>query len=219
MTQICFLVQIGAPREHLEFEQPTGRIIDGTPMNISEVPWQVSLQFNDGKSHFCGGSIIGDRWILTAAHCLGGARLIRVRIGATHVYSEGKLIDAEETFLHPKFDARVGHRFDFDFGLIKLQKPIEFNDKVRAITLPDYADENDAAGTECLVAGWGRTIEGGSISTTLLGAKTPIVDHKACKKAYGQSNTVTPRMICAGYANGGKNSKSMNAHVIIEFYI
>lgn len=44
-----------------------GRIVGGFAMNITEVPWQVSLQLRG--SHFCGGSIIGKSWILTAAHC------------------------------------------------------------------------------------------------------------------------------------------------------
>lgn len=57
----------GASKTYLPKPRLDGRIVGGFAMNITEAPWQVSLQL--GGSHFCGGSIIGNDWILTAAHC------------------------------------------------------------------------------------------------------------------------------------------------------
>ena len=45
------------------------KIIDGTETSINEYPWTVSLQIADG--HICGGSLISENWVLTAAHCIG----------------------------------------------------------------------------------------------------------------------------------------------------
>ena len=45
------------------------KIIDGTETSVNEYPWTVSLQIADG--HLCGGSLISENWILTAAHCIG----------------------------------------------------------------------------------------------------------------------------------------------------
>lgn len=45
-----------------------GRIVGGEATTIDQIPYQVSLS-NRGFSHFCGGSIISEEWILTAAHC------------------------------------------------------------------------------------------------------------------------------------------------------
>lgn len=52
---------------------PIGRIVGGVPMSIEQVPYQVSLQMvePDGETwHFCGGSIISEKYILTASHCV-----------------------------------------------------------------------------------------------------------------------------------------------------
>lgn len=181
------------------FEFPTGRIIDGFPLNITEVPWQVSLDTNNQRP-FCGGSIISSRWILTAAHCLWGTPNIRVRVGATDISTDGETIGAELIIRHPISE----EAFDYDFGLIKLRKAIKFNNKMMPINLPDFTDENAAAGTECLVSGWGLTKQNGKPSDILLGVKVPIVDQNDCKKVY---DSITPQMICAGYEEGGRNSR------------
>lgn len=59
-----FSASIQKRRPHLD-----GRIVGGFPIDIKQVPWQASMQRN-GK-HACGASIISDKWLLTAAHCLG----------------------------------------------------------------------------------------------------------------------------------------------------
>lgn len=49
------------------------RIIDGSPAQVGQIPWQIALFINLGTGTvFCGGSIISEEWILTAAHCALG---------------------------------------------------------------------------------------------------------------------------------------------------
>lgn len=61
-------------------------IIGGTPIDISQVPWQISLEL-DGI-HNCGGSILNEQWILTAAHCVDSmvtAADLIVHAGSTQI--------------------------------------------------------------------------------------------------------------------------------------
>ena len=52
---------------------PRSSIVGGEDASLSDYPWQVSLRnVVVGLSHFCGGSILNERWILTASHCLDG---------------------------------------------------------------------------------------------------------------------------------------------------
>lgn len=209
-------IEKGAPSEIRATEHPLGRIIGGHRVNITDVPWHVSLQRNGGIAHFCGGSIIGAHWILTAAHCLRRqtADDIRVRVGATHVTIGGHLFRAEKLIVHDGREERAektdGTRkvpFDFDFGLIRLATRLVYGEAVRPIGLPNYVDTNDAAGSIVSVNGWGRTKEGGHISAVLLGVTVPIVEQAACEKIYEAVTPVTARMICAGWENGGNNSE------------
>lgn len=199
-----------------ELEHPLGRIVDGYKVNISDVPWQVSLQLEDYAFHYCGGAIISPRWILTAAHCLHkqSAGDMNVRVGATRVYEEGQKIRSAKLIVHEKYGTGRG-RFDYDFGLVELATDLVYNDKVRPIALPS-ADMDVLEGTMVTVNGWGLTSSwNGRPSDVLLGVKIPIVDRKVCQNVLGRVNPVTDRMICAGFRNSGSNSKSQNVVFVL----
>lgn len=174
-------------------------------MNITQAPWQVSVQ-SGGIHHRCGGSIISKRWILTAAHCIDGDTnsSIEVRVGATHKYNDGRLIKIKNIFLHEMYE-----NLDYDFGLIELRTDLEFTDRIKSIPLPDFGDAYVAPGTICLVSGWGSTKVPSDPSLILRGAEVPIVDQKDCVRAYSEypNRNITSRMICAGYEEGGKDCR------------
>ena len=66
------------------------RIVGGVDASISDYPWQVALTSPSGYG-FCGGSIINDSWVLTAAHCVSGesSSSLYIRAGASATYAEG----------------------------------------------------------------------------------------------------------------------------------
>lgn len=182
-----------------------GRIVGGFQIDIAEVPWQVSLQYN---GHMCGGSILSENWILTAAHCIkhieNSPSQMKVRVGSSTHRNGGVIHHIQRAISHSDYNCRT---IDYDFGLIKLKDKLEFNESVQPITLPNFDDtfEDD---TNCLVTGWGHTKNPNESSLYLRGAEVRIVNQTLCSKAYSLFNGITQRMICAGnYEQGGKDCK------------
>lgn len=87
----------------MKFGYSQGNIIGGVEIDITTIPWQVSLEnLANNNSHFCGGSIINERWILTAAHCV--APVIGVNNAAQIMVHAGQQIK-QITLLDSEFNA------------------------------------------------------------------------------------------------------------------
>lgn len=124
-------------------------IVNGEEAKRGQFPHQVSLQRN--QFHFCGGSIITSRWIVTAAHCVhrAEAKHIVARVGALNRQSDGVEHQIAAIKIHPKYDY---HKLRFDVALVQTVKEIEFNEFVKAIALPT---EDVAGNVKVTVSGWG----------------------------------------------------------------
>lgn len=100
----------------------TTNIVGGSEIDISTVPWQVSLKnVAQWNQHFCGGSIISSRWILTAAHCVYGKSVnnIKIHAGSTNQtqLTNGQYINASQIIIHPNYNSTNS---DNDIALIQL---------------------------------------------------------------------------------------------------
>ncbi|CAH1996466.1 unnamed protein product [Acanthoscelides obtectus] len=114
-------------------QPPVPRIIGGREASIMEYPYQASIQFF-GK-HQCGGSIITERFVLTAAHCIIGEskRSITVRVGSSYRNKDGKVFNVIKLFRHPEFDEET---YNYDIAILQLSGAVEFGAGVRKVALP-----------------------------------------------------------------------------------
>ncbi|XP_005999194.1 trypsin-2 [Latimeria chalumnae] len=172
------------------------KIVGGYECPVSSKPFQVSL--NAGY-HFCGGSLINENWVVSAAHCYMSPSRVVVRIGEHNIFSsEGteQFIQAQKAIRHPRYSS---YNLDNDIMLIKLSRPVEMNQRVRPISLPRSCAP---AGTMCQVSGWGDTFNG--MPADLQCLDIPILTDRKCDNSY--PGMITSNMFCAGYLEGGKDS-------------
>lgn len=179
----------------------SGRIVGGFQIDIAEVPYQVSLQ--RGGYHFCGGSIISPRWVLTAAHCTEGnsnPSSYTIRAGSSDRTNGGVLLKVKSVIAHPAYD---NENLNYDFSLLELAENIGFGRSIQSVSLPE-ADEISDDGSMCTVSGWGDTLNYIENNIMLRAVNVPSYSQEQCSKAL--ANKITEQMICAGYAAGGKDS-------------
>lgn len=173
------------------------QVLNGTPSVLGGRPYQVALLKNNDQ--FCGGNIISDEWILTAAHCVKGQRAsqISVRAGSLKYNSGGQVAKVASVKIHPQYrDVTQG----YDMAVMKLATPLKFNENVSAIRLPtlDIANKVARVGDTLIISGWGMTRSGDtrSRSQVLREAPLPIFKSEDCSKHLRK--TLTPGMICGG---------------------
>lgn len=172
-------------------------IINGSDAALGSFPYQVSIY----ESMFitCGGSIISEKHVLTAAHCLYYGRSFEVGLGNVHLNRQKKL-SVEKKIVHPQYDPET---YCSDIGILVLKSPLVFSNSIRAIALPK-GNEKVRDSMMMVASGWGQT----RAVPSLKFVHVPIVNHKKCVENYkGTPVIVTERDICAGYlGTGGKDT-------------
>jgi trypsin len=179
------------------------RIVGGKRTDIRDHPWQVALiaKQSNGLSYLCGGSIIAQKWVLTAAHCFGAdpaSSQASAKAGATDYKTTGIWTEAERIIVHEGYDAGT---HDNDLALVKLKSVP--NGKVIALAGDSLAIP---VGQLLEVTGWGATREGGDPSNDLLVVQVPYTDTAACNAPDVYNGRISSSMICAGPKEGGSDS-------------
>ncbi|KFO73924.1 Coagulation factor X, partial [Cuculus canorus] len=165
-----------------------------------------AVLLNEEGEEFCGGTILNENFILTAAHCMNQSKEIKVVVG--EVDREKKehsetMHTVDRILVHSKY---IAETYDNDIALIKLKEPIKFSEYIIAACLPeaDFANEvlmNQRSGT---VSGFGREFEGGRLSKKLKVLEVPYVDRNTCKQS--TNFAITENMFCAGYDTEQKDA-------------
>uniref|UniRef100_H3A8Q2 Ovochymase 2 n=1 Tax=Latimeria chalumnae TaxID=7897 RepID=H3A8Q2_LATCH len=187
------------------------RIVGGRNAVRGGWPWQVHLRIRNNQ--VCGGSIINELWVITAAHCVASideseVDFLTVTVGEYNLHEaeeEEENFSVSKVIIHPKFNAYLA--ISYDIALLQLHANITFGKMVRPVCLPQK-DEKFAEGTLCVATGWGRTTEKGNLAVVLQEVDLPILDDLICSDVLTSLGfpPLDDSMICAGFPDGGRDA-------------
>ncbi|NWV61013.1 TMPSD protease, partial [Malurus elegans] len=184
----------------------SGRIIGGKETSVNKWPWQVSVQY--GPIHICGGTIIDAQWVLTAAHCffMNSMKILddwKVYGGVSDLKQPMEGIPVSQVIINSNYS---DDHDDYDIALMKLSRPLTLSAQVRPACLPMYG-QRFQTGRSCFITGFGKTRENeDNTSPKLREAEVKLIDYKICNSDKVYEGYLTPRMMCAGYLQGGKDA-------------
>ncbi|XP_067003858.2 brachyurin [Anabrus simplex] len=177
------------------------RIINGEPARRGQFPWQAAIIADN--SHLCGGSLISNQWVLTAAHCVEPYTTFLVVLGASTVWFNESGVVQQATrskVVHPDYNSQL---YTNDIALLRLLSIVSSNTYINAVRLPSASQaENSFEGSVVRISGWGSTEGGGSTSDYLNFADVTVISNEDCAMWFGRF--VTSTNICT-VGEDGKN--------------
>lgn len=181
------------------------RIVGGKPADPKDWPWMVALLQRVGNTQYCGGTLITDRHVLTAAHCLRpfSASEIKVRLGEYDFSSTADNsptdFDVADIRMHERYNKDTQEN---DIAIVKMSRPTAFSEFISPVCLPPAGRSFE--GNLGYVTGWGTIYFGGPVSQTLQEVIVPVWTQSECTAAY--PGRIQSGMMCAGNRQGGQDS-------------
>lgn len=164
-------------------------IVGGHPTTAENYPYQASLEHLG--QHVCGGSILNEMTILTAAHCTYEyPNNLTIRAGTSTIGPGGGVYQLSKVTQHPNFDPETG---DYDISVLTLSSDITLGPSVRPITLSSATLQ---PGINCTATGWGFDRENGKVSDQLQAVELETVSRAECRNDYQGIVPITDRMMC-----------------------
>lgn len=181
------------------------KITGGRPADPGEWPWMAALLTRGPDKAFCGGVLITDRHVLTAAHCTKKYKRdeLYVRLGEYDFkrYEETRARDFQviEIREHEDYDRTT---YENDISILKIGRPTLFTSYIWPICMPPLGETWQ--GYNGVITGWGSQFFGGPHSHTLMEVTVPIWPQKECENAF--IHRIAPTVLCAGSYEGGRDS-------------
>nr|ACO11732.1 Trypsin-1 [Caligus rogercresseyi] len=187
----------------LALPQGGDKIVGGEVAEPNQFPYQLSMRTGGLFSHhFCGASIYDENTAITAGHCCRNLPGFAKVVAGDHSLLEQsefeQKIKIKSYELHPNY---IHKEASYDVCVLHLASPLEFNDKVKPVKMPEQGQEFEG---KAVISGWGTTSSGGFSAKVLRWANVEIVPQDKCVEAYRPDAKVDETMICA--AAPGKDS-------------
>uniref|UniRef100_A0A1Q3FLB4 Putative trypsin-like serine protease n=1 Tax=Culex tarsalis TaxID=7177 RepID=A0A1Q3FLB4_CULTA len=190
-------------------------IVGGNVTKPGEFPHMAAIGWRRGRqlSFDCGGSLISNRYVLTAAHCyvevdgtfpsfvrLGDQNLVRTDDGA-----KPRDVDIEDFIRHPDFKRNQG--LYNDIALVRLVETVPFTNFIRPACV---YDRHEVAAEQAIATGFGLTEDHGDKSDELLKVSLNVYDNQVCSKGYANSRQlkkgIMRSQLCVGSVVGGQDT-------------
>lgn len=187
------------------------KVVGGSQAPAGAFPWQVSLGVSwiadPFSAHFCGGSVLSEKWIITAAHCaerLSPGQVV-ITAGTNRLVEGATRRNINRIFVHKNYNNQTQ---DNDIALLELRDPLPTGLQIQRVELLKPGEESGLTeGSKLTVTGWGATVEGGGVVRDLRYLDAlPFVLRATCNDTQAYDGRITVNMICAGKRSGGEDS-------------